>query len=542
MRKLLLLISILGLAGILKAANAGDEVVVVYNKRLPASKEVAEYYAVRRHVPANQIFGFDVTTNETMSRTEFRHALQEPLAQKLEDEKLWHIGSEIAPGTNGAEPKITWKPKQSKIRYAVLCYGIPLRIQEDPELKEKIPDDLRPELRRNGAAVDSELALLPFVQEHYDLTGLIENSMYTMTNSALFNPTNGILMVTRLDGPSASIARALVDKALEAETNGLCGRGYFDLRNLESNSPARMGDDWINGAGQVCRLFGSYDVVFEKSPETFPADFPMSDIAFYCGWYDENVSGPFVQKTVEFMPGAFAYHLHSFSAATIRSTSEHWVGPLLAKGATITMGCVDEPYLSGTPDVSVFCARLIVQGFTFGEAAYSSQRVLSWQTTVVGDPLYRPFGKSLQELVNEQEKTHGKGLAWAYCRAVNFNVLRGKPMSEIAQSLENIPLTKESAVLSEKLGDIYNYEGLPSSTIEAWETALKDSPSPLQRVRLRVELADKFVELQRTKEAQADLKSLLEEVPEYVGHAGIEQRLQKMTNAPAAAAPSETKP
>ena len=54
----------------------------------------------------------------------------------------------------------------------------------------------------------------------------------------------------------------------------------------------------------------------------------------------------FTLPKVEFMPGAFAYHLHSFSATTLRSASQGWCGPLLAKGATCTMGCVYEPYLT----------------------------------------------------------------------------------------------------------------------------------------------------------------------------------------------------
>jgi hypothetical protein len=51
------------------------------------------------------------------------------------------------------------------------------------------------------------------------------------------------------------------------------------------------------------------------------------------------------------------------------------------------MGCVHEPYLSCTPQLPVFAARLIYDRMTFGEAAYAAQPVLSWQTTVVGDPL-----------------------------------------------------------------------------------------------------------------------------------------------------------
>ena len=88
----------------------------------------------------------------------------------------------------------------------MLCYGVPVRIDSDPGLKEKIPDELKPELRRNEAAVDSELALLPCIEQHLPLTGPWMNRFYTSTNAAAFDPTNGILMVARLDGPSASIA------------------------------------------------------------------------------------------------------------------------------------------------------------------------------------------------------------------------------------------------------------------------------------------------------------------------------------------------
>src|SRR5208283_988110 len=82
----------------------GDEVVVIYNSRLPESKAVAEYYARARQVPENQVFGFALTTNEEMSRLEFRDALQTPLAERLEAGKLWRFGSFTNAATNG-QPK-----------------------------------------------------------------------------------------------------------------------------------------------------------------------------------------------------------------------------------------------------------------------------------------------------------------------------------------------------------------------------------------------------------------------------------------------------
>jgi uncharacterized protein (TIGR03790 family) len=529
MRTLLIIAALVAITGASRA-DTGDEVVIVYNKRVPESKGVAEHYAERRHVPAGQIFGFDLTTNEVMSRAEYRDKLEKPLAKELEDKKLWHVGSEIFHGTNHAQDKVIWKVVRSKIRYAVLCYGVPVRINEDSEIKEAAADTMMPQLRKNGAAVDSELALLPRIEQKYPIVGPIKNDFYTLTNAALFQPTNGLLMVARLDGPSADIARGLVDKAMEAETNGLCGNAYFDLRNIiDTNSAYRLGDDWILGAGKICQYYGGYQTIMDTNAATFPADFPMSQIAFYCGWYDEHASGPFAQPTVEFMPGAFAYHLHSFSASTIRSTTQRWVGPLLAKGAAATMGCVDEPFISGTPDVSIFAGRWIVMGFTYGEAAYACQETLSWQTTVIGDPLYQPFAKSLQKLVDEQQETHSKWLEWSYERAVNIGMLNGKRPADIAAFLQSLPLTKESPVLSEKLGDLYFAIGKPASAIEAYENCVKNAPSRLQRVRVRQYLANVLTEQNKTGEAVDDLKALLQEVPDYPGRGNIEKRIQDLS-------------
>ncbi|HWC60189.1 MAG TPA: TIGR03790 family protein [Verrucomicrobiae bacterium] len=535
MGKILKIIALFAVTSALHAAGPGDEVVVIYNKRMPGSQDVAEHYAERRQVPASQVFGFNLTTNESMSRTEYRDSLEKPLAKMLEDKKLWHIGSEVIHNTNNPQGKVIWKVQQSKILYAVLCYGVPIRIDNDPGLREENSEKVIEPLRRNEAAVDSELALLPRTEQHYPLTGPVVNPFYTLTNAALFHPTNNLLMVTRLDGPSAAIARGLVDKAMEAESNGLCGRAYIDIRSVETNSPYYLGDEWILGAGKICQLFAGYDTIYDTNAATFPADATLSQIAFYCGWYDESAHGPFALPTVEFMPGAFAYHLHSFSAATIRSTTRQWVGPLLAKGATATMGCVAEPTLGGTPDVSVFAARWMVMGFTFGEAAYASQQTLSWQTIVVGDPLYRPFGKSLQTLVDEQQDTKSKWLEWSYLRAVNIGLLHGKRPAETAQFVESLPILKQSPVLLEKLGDLYYALGKPASTIEAYENCLKVVQSPLQRVRVRLYLANVLTEQNKNQEAADDLKELLNESPDYPGRADVEKKLHDLAEKNTAA-------
>jgi uncharacterized protein (TIGR03790 family) len=520
----------------LRAANPGDEVVIVYNTRVPESKGVADYYAERRQVPAKQIFGFPLSTNEDMSRKEFRDSLEKPLAKALEAGKLWRIASQPVPATTNHPARKEKKVVQSKIRYALLCYGVPLRIRPDPEFKEEGAQEVRAELRRDEAAVDTELALLPLIEPKPPLAGPWRNLVYTSTNVAMLHPTNGVLLVTRLDGPTAAIARGLVDKALEAETNGLWGRAYFDLRNIKDPG-FKQGDDWIRGAAEVSRHLG-FETVVDENPGTFPAGFPMSHIAIYMGWYDGEVSGPFTQPTVEFMPGAFAYHLHSTSAASLRTTNQYWVGPLLAKGVTATMGCVYEPYLGGTPDLAIFAARLIFYGFTFGEAAYAAQPVLSWQTTVVGDPLYRPFGKNPDLLHRELVVRHSKLVVWSYLRLLNLNLAMGKPLASLVELLEQLDLTKQSAVLTEKLGDMYTAQGKPSSAVHEYAQALQLDPSPQQGLRLRLTLGERLLALDRAPEAYADYQELLKEFPGYPDKLGIykkllplAQKLDKKTDA-----------
>ena len=118
----------------LRAANPGDEVVIVYNTSVPESKGVAEYYAQRRQVPANQVLGFSLATNEDMSRKEFSDSLEKPLAKALEAGKLWRIASCSVPATTNHPARKEKRVVQSSIRYA-LAYRCASR--RSPGLKRK---------------------------------------------------------------------------------------------------------------------------------------------------------------------------------------------------------------------------------------------------------------------------------------------------------------------------------------------------------------------------------------------------------------------
>src|SRR5450631_2683696 len=95
----------LALAPLLVQAG-GDEVVMIYNSRVPESKAVAEHYAQVRDVPKTQIYGFALTTNEVMSRDEFHASLQLPLAKKLAADALWKLAPLTIPATNGRPVRV----------------------------------------------------------------------------------------------------------------------------------------------------------------------------------------------------------------------------------------------------------------------------------------------------------------------------------------------------------------------------------------------------------------------------------------------------
>ena len=249
---------------------------------------------------------------------------------------------------------------------------------------------------------------------------------------------------------------------------------------------------------------------------TFPATLPVSHIGLYAGWYDTHVSGPFSLPSVEFMPGAVGYHLHSFSARTIRSKSQHWVGPLLDRGVTATMGCVYEPYLALTPNLELFFSRLFL-GYGFAEAAYASQQAVSWQTTVVGDPLYRPYAKPLNMLQADLAAKKSRLTEWLGMMNVNRALLNDTPVGEVAKLMSADTGVQMSAVLTEKLADLYREDGQRGLSEETYRRSLKLKPSRQQALRIRLRLAAMLRMDQAGSTSVEACLEIAEKHPDYVG-------------------------
>jgi uncharacterized protein (TIGR03790 family) len=357
-------------------ANAAAT-LVVFNRADNESRDLAQFYAEKRGIPKSQIIGLTCPKTEEISREDYDRTIAEPLRGELTVNHWW----KLRPPNDAIGPV-----EFNKIRFVALIRGIPLKIAQEanyPGDKAVGPQAIA---SVNSASVDSELSVLALRSS--TISGAVMNPYFRDYASIGDANHPDLMLVCRLDGPTAAIVRRMITDSIAAENEGLAGLAYVDARGL-TDSGYIEGDQWLYSLADSARHHGS-PVVLDNGPELFPENYPMSHAALYFGWYTEQVAGPFVRPDFHFQRGAIAVHLHSYSALTLRSTITQWVGPLLAAGAAASLGNVYEPYLHYTTQLDIFHDRLRA-GYTFAESGYMAQRALSWMTTFVGDPLYRPY-------------------------------------------------------------------------------------------------------------------------------------------------------
>jgi uncharacterized protein (TIGR03790 family) len=368
-------------------------VVIVANRAEDASVELAEYYAEKRGVPAENIVALPFPREETLSGMRFVETVWDPLLEEL-IERDWIQGS-LASGRDDHTRRRAMVYGH-RIGALVLCKGVPLRVaHEDLFFRERDEKRLPKPFRTTRASVDSELALLPMGR--YSMAGTVRNPVYGRKDPPGF-ALDRILRVSRLDGPTFAAAERLVDSALEGEREGLKGRAYVDL-----GGPHKNGDAWLEAVAD--RLGGTdFSLDVDRRKPVIQASARFDAPVLYFGWYARSIAGVWKELDLAVPPGAIAFHIHSFSASTLRDRDVGWTGPLVARGVAATVGNVYEPYLEGTHNPGLFLDSLLA-GDSLVEAAVRSNRFFSWQTILVGDPLYRPFAIGLEEQMESIEAT-----------------------------------------------------------------------------------------------------------------------------------------
>ena len=361
--------------------------IVIYNLNDPESKGLADFYCSARGVDPSQEIGILAPAAEEISRSDYDTMIAAPLRDEMIQRGYWMLAKDIQGRASLAA---------SRIHYAALMRGVPLKIAECTNYPgDNAALQPAPFGNCNSASVDSELSVLGLRTSQ--ISGLLNNPLSVRKIGAsqsakeLTPPVQipaQLLLIGRLDAPSADAVKAMILNGIKTEKEGLWGWGYIDLQ-ATTNPTMIMGDQWIMAASEVMRKNG-IPVLTDDLPETFQEGFPITDAATYFGWYSENIDGPFRNPAFHFLPGAVAAHLHSFSATTLHDPLKGWTGPLIQQGASASLGNVYEPYLIFTTDFGTLEEKLL-SGCNLAESYYAAQPVLSWMSILVGDPLYRPY-------------------------------------------------------------------------------------------------------------------------------------------------------
>lgn len=239
------------------------------------------------------------------------------------------------------------------------------------------------------ASLDSELSLLWWERNLYPVAWSWANPFF---QDSAVNPDDlPILMVSRLDGPTAELAKGLVDQALQAECSGLQGTMYFDTRGLkpkDATDAYGIYDQSLRDAAEVVKHRSLYNVVLDNAEATLSRPGSAPDVALYIGWYKLRA----YENAFTFKPGAIGYHMASAETLSVHDPGETgWCKNALERGITATLGSVGEPYLDAFPEPARFTQLLLTGKYSLIEVYYMTSRYVSWRMALFGDPLYNPL-------------------------------------------------------------------------------------------------------------------------------------------------------
>jgi len=352
-------------------------VAVLYNSADKESEKLAIHYARQRRIPTLNLIGLELPLEDTITRSDYNQKIRDPLIQHFDKASLWvrkkdRTGALI--------------PTRNRIRVLLLMKGVPFRIKRTEQPKNPNEKPIKTTRgKEDESSVDSELVYLGVSQ--YNLAGPLSNPYYKKEAPISDPYYTPLLFTCRLDAPTYSTCERIIADSIAVEQTGLWGTCYLDEAHKGPNY--EIANEWMRSVAQLNRKEGIPTVV-DTFGNTFPTNYPMNQASLYFGWYAKNANGPLLNPRFKFKKGAVAIHLHSFSGAELRHPKKNWIGPILEKGAAATAGNVWEPYLSATHNFDILHDRLL-KGYSLVEAAHMAMPVHSWQSIIVGDPLYRPF-------------------------------------------------------------------------------------------------------------------------------------------------------
>ena len=339
------------------AATSPERTLVVVNRGVPVSEEIAEYYVHRRKIPAGNVCRIRAPKQEQITRREYEAWVEPGVMKCLSD-----------------------GDSKERIDYIVTTKGVPLRISG-----------------AGNAAVDSELTLLydKLNGKEHPTQGKVPNPFFGQPFAAFDKSRFGIYLVTRLTGFTLDDVKGMIDRAQQAENRGVV---VIDGTNWQHQTGERA-------LAAAARILPGGRVVAEHSTDP---TYDVRGVIGYASWGSNDqhrVSGGRRDPGIEWLPGGIATEFVSSDGRTFEEPPADWrpvpwkerdkfwagtpqslTGDFIRQGATGASGHVFEPKLDATPQPDILFPAYL-QGRTLAESFYLSIRYLSWMNIVVGDPL-----------------------------------------------------------------------------------------------------------------------------------------------------------
>ena len=238
--------------------NPANYAVVLFNETDPLSRDLADYYAEKRGIDRERVVGLKCSNAEEISREEYDATIAGPL-RAVFDERHWWTRTPDRPGDR---PSST--VTGNKVR---------LRIRQTANYPGDYTTQPSPIRDQNGASVDSELAALGLFTR--SISGVLPNPVFRSYVRFSESQPPGVMLTGRLDAPTGTMVRRMIDDALAVEKIGLWGRCYVDGRGMAPGSnPLAEGDEWMR---KIATETASYNLptVYDNLDPMFPTNFPL---------------------------------------------------------------------------------------------------------------------------------------------------------------------------------------------------------------------------------------------------------------------------
>ena len=330
-----------------KGLTDNKRVLVIVNSNSLDSIEIGEYYKTARNIPSENVLYLDLPNYEYISKSTYETEIQLPVRNYL----------------------------TSKIHYIVTTKGVPINaaVRSVDSLLADVYNDLPENMPH----------ILDENHEEHD---------YFLSKKR-FSSTYNMILTSRLDGPTVTLVKSIIDKSIYAEQHPdiiTSGNLWLDARNLTpsvySGSYAQA-ERFIKTCGRQAELRGlSYYI--DNNEALFPENF-CSNTFFYYGWYSfwnfKEIFDGYLNI------GSIAGHLDSASFQTLHNTGDNnWGIHLLERGATAAFGAIVEPTTKAFPCGGLMLDRFF-KGFSLAESYWLSADTLNWVMILIGDPIYNPF-------------------------------------------------------------------------------------------------------------------------------------------------------